>query len=563
MTLSNRLPKDQLLLGKFLGGLFVIFGSLIISTLVAMFIMLIHPTITVTNSALIRILCMFTISALYLVCFYTITLFVSVAVNRPAISLMILLQIWIFLIVIYPNLGIIISKQLVKLPTTEELSDRKRAVFEPYQEEYKKNRDAFSQMVRSGQRNREIQLKNVELSAKMTELYHQVDVDFSNRLTQQMRVAQNISMFSPAVLYDMIMQRFACTDIKEFDSFMQGVERSWYKYVERYKLRYTDIEAYRKEKIPEFSYPSESLGKSLVATLPQWLITFLVSMVILTLFIPKILSLSVLIRIFLMQILSLVYLSIFVFLGLLVSSLIHRSSLVLLVLLAVWICFVFIIPNISGILSDKLTNIPSEYQTAQQVGPMIQKEVWERIDKIRERAEQGKFETKEEILAETDRAFEEAQLKVRGYYTNFRNAMKQRTNTARNMSRLSPTALFQYASEGIANSGPFRQEHFMEDVQVFSKIYDDYIQSKLGKVVGTSNWSFGTGMIFKGEYVDISSPSPEEYNGDKSDFPRFVESESSITLTLRDAFLDIAGLLLWNLILAVLAFIAFIRCDVR
>lgn len=289
----------------------------------------------------------------------------------------------------------------------------------------------------------------------------------------------------------------------------------------------------------------------------------LVSMVILTLFIPKILSLSVLIRIFLMLILSLVYLSIFVFLGLLVSSLIHRSSLVLLVLLAVWICFVFIIPNISGILSDKLTNIPSEYQTAQQVGPMIQKEVWERIDKIRERAEQGKFETKEEILAETDRAFEEAQLKVRGYYTNFRNAMKQRTNTARNMSRLSPTALFQYASEGIANSGPFRQEHFMEDVQVFSKIYDDYIQSKLGKVVGTSNWSFGTGMMFKGEYVDISSPSPEEYNGDKSDFPRFVESESSITLTLRDAFLDIAGLLLWNLILAVLAFIAFIRCDVR
>ena len=87
---------------------------------------------------------------------------------------------------------------------------------------------------------------------------------------------------------------------------------------------------------------------------------------------------------------------------------------------------------------------------------MIQKEVWGRIDKIKESAEQGEFETKEEILTETDRAFEEAQSKVRGYYTNFRNTMKQRSKTARNLSRISPTALFQYASEGIADSAAIR-----------------------------------------------------------------------------------------------------------
>jgi len=289
----------------------------------------------------------------------------------------------------------------------------------------------------------------------------------------------------------------------------------------------------------------------------------LISLVIILPFIPKILSLSILIRIVLMLIISIVYLSIFIFLGLLVSSLIPRSSLVLLVLLAVWICFAFIIPNISGIISDKFTRIPSEYQTAQQAGPMIQREVWERIDKIKERAMQGEFETKAEILTETNRAFEEAQYKVRGYYTNFRNSMNQRARTARNISRISPTALFQYASEGIADSGPFRQQQFMEDVEAYSKIYDDYIQSKLGKVVGASNWSFGTGMTFKGEYVDISSPYAEEYNGAKSDFPQFTEIPPSIGRNLHHALLDLAGLLLWNLILAVLAFIAFIRCDVR
>lgn len=288
-----------------------------------------------------------------------------------------------------------------------------------------------------------------------------------------------------------------------------------------------------------------------------------ISLFVVALSIPKIFSLSVFVRILLMLILTLVYLSIFVFLGLLVSSLISRSSLVLLILLAVWICFAFIIPDTSGVLSDKFGRIPSEFQTAQQTGPMIQNEVWNRIRKVKERVEQGEFETKEEILTETDRAFEEAQSKVRGYYDNFRNAMGERSRMARKLSRISPTALFQYASEGLADSGPNRQEHFFEDVRAYAQIYDDYIKNKLGKVVGTSYWSFGTGLTFKGEFVSISSPQPEEYQGDKSDFQHFEESSPDLLRNIREALLDIAGLLIWNLILAILAFVAVSRCDVR
>jgi ABC-type transport system involved in multi-copper enzyme maturation permease subunit len=290
---------------------------------------------------------------------------------------------------------------------------------------------------------------------------------------------------------------------------------------------------------------------------------FLISLLVAGSFLPNIFTFSTLMRILLMWILSLVYLSIFTFLGLLLSSLIPRSSLVLLALLAVWICFAFIIPNVSGILSDKLAQLPSEQQTAKQMGPMIQKEVWDRIGQIIERAEKGEFQTKEEILAETDHAFEEAQTKVRGYYNAFGNAMQERSRVTRNLSRISPPALFQYAMEGLADSGPKRQERFMEDVRAYSKIYDNYIRSKLGKVVGTSYWSFSTSMVFKGEHVYISSPRPEEYSGDKSDFPYFTENRPSITRNLKEALFDLGGLLFWNLVLAILAFISFLRCDVR
>ncbi len=51
--------------------------------------------------------------------------------------------------------------------------------------------------------------------------------------------------------------------------------------------------------------------------------------------------------------------------------------------------------------------------------------------------------------------------------------------------------------------------------------------------------------------------------GDKSDFPRFMERKPSPGGSFRRALGDLAGLLVWNILLAGLAFSAFLRTDVR
>jgi ABC-type transport system involved in multi-copper enzyme maturation permease subunit len=289
----------------------------------------------------------------------------------------------------------------------------------------------------------------------------------------------------------------------------------------------------------------------------------LVSLSIMSIFMPQVLNLSAIARISLMIILGFFYLSIFAFLGLLVSSLVGRSSVVLLILLSVWILFVVVVPNASGILSDELTRVPSEFQTAKQVGPILQEQVWGRIDKVKERIKRGELTDEEAIKAETDKAFEKGQEDVRNHYALYDNAMKHRANLARNLSRLSPTALFQFASESLADTGPRREERFLKDAEVYSNIYDSYILEKVGRLVGGSYWSFGSGVTVNGKYIDISSPSPQEYQGDKSDFPQFTESRPNLAGNMQEAFLDLAGLSLWNLVLAGLAFWAISRCDVR
>ena len=279
LALANALPRGQLLFGKFLGGLFVILGSLSSATLIAVLVMVLHPAISLDSESYLCILGMWGVSFLYLGTFFTLSIMVSTIINRPSVALLVLLQIWIVVIILYPNVSVILSRHLVRLPGDEELDDRRRALFEPHDQEYSSSSEAFHEMVESGQRDMEISRKYLEVTSKRTELYHQVDSEYSHQMTRQMCLAQNIAFFCPSVLYNSVMQRLAHTDIQEFDKFMEGVERHWYKTVEKSRLLYTDREAYREFKLPEFNYTIQSAAECAVSTLPQWSILFLLGVV--------------------------------------------------------------------------------------------------------------------------------------------------------------------------------------------------------------------------------------------------------------------------------------------
>ncbi len=289
----------------------------------------------------------------------------------------------------------------------------------------------------------------------------------------------------------------------------------------------------------------------------------LLNLALVGVFVPQALTPDVFARIALVAALALAFLSLFAFLSLLVSSLITRSSIVLLILLAVWLLFTVIIPGSSIVLVEKLSSATNEIQTARMFEPMVQKEVWDKVDAIIARAQRGEFGSEEEIRAESDRAFNEGQKKVNAFYEDFERAQEERARTAKNFSRLSPAALFQFALEDIVWTGDAAEMDFLAQVREHSRAYDAYILEKLGEVVQTSRFSFVTTFDFKGERIQLRSPRPQEYNGDKSDFPRFVERKPSPGRSLQRALFDLAGIMLWNIVLAGLAFSAFLRADVR
>ena len=281
LILANPLPRGKLLWGKFLAGYFVVLISLTIAVFVALLIMVLHPGISVDQALYLRIIAMWGISALYLGVFLALSLFVSVMVRSPSTALLVLLQIWIVVIVIYPNVSVILSDHIAKLSSREELRQRKNALFGPFEREFEQIDKAYDETMDSRKFDRAIMLKKVDIQAKRINLFHQVDSDYSQQLTRQVQLARYIATLSPSVLYDSVMKRLACTDIHEYDAFMRGVERHWHKVVEKARLHHTDYEAFKAFKFPEFTYTRQFVAESLVSTLHRWIILFLLAVVFL------------------------------------------------------------------------------------------------------------------------------------------------------------------------------------------------------------------------------------------------------------------------------------------
>ena len=279
LVLSNALPRDKLLLGKLVSGLAVVLGALAVASLLAVIFLMLHPAVSLSGNDILRIAGMMAVSALYLSVFYALGLFVSVKVDRPAVALMVLLQAWVFLVVLYPNLSLTLAERLVPLPSEQTVAAEKAAVEDRFRKDIQEVNEKLGQATSTA----EDRLRFNKVWSQNAEEIHKVDSEFSRLQTRQMKSAELISSLSPASLYDQVMNRLARTDIREYELFMEGAVRLWRSYVERLNLRYTDPDAYKKSKLPDFGYDPDSTARTIAAVWPQALVLFLFSLVFFTL----------------------------------------------------------------------------------------------------------------------------------------------------------------------------------------------------------------------------------------------------------------------------------------
>jgi len=289
LILSNQIPRDRLLMGKVVGGYISLLISLIIPLILGLLILLIYPNISMSGQDWVRLFIMVLIYFLYLSVFFTLGLLVSARTNKSATSFLVLLFIWVIFVTVIPKISILAAAQLDPIPSVHEITAKKDGFLLQTQEEA---------ILRNRQWGKEHSPKTVEeqnrypeelkkfldeirkwASSRVEEYYGALDRDYQLRKRSQEKLAINLSRISPASALMFSTMSLARTGLDEHDRFLaslhsyKSVFSKWVNALllknfrfDRVKGDYPPVEL---TNMPQHKFEPESLGSSLVRTLPD------------------------------------------------------------------------------------------------------------------------------------------------------------------------------------------------------------------------------------------------------------------------------------------------------
>jgi len=261
---------------------------------------------------------------------------------------------------------------------------------------------------------------------------------------------------------------------------------------------------------------------------------------------------------------SMLLIAVFFNLGLLISTLTHRSSTAIVILLLLWVFSTLAFPRISTMIAEVIHPVKSDMVFSLEKSTMLKSldrdergehtELWERVGGDRGSPMSTPDSTRWDPATQT---FMSERVAVEDKYTQLRKTRvsqleqdhqneKQRQSTiAMNISRLSPVSCYMYAMSTLAGTGLMEEPVIKEAARRFEEdmrdhVYDNVFKVKLKNYTGSSS-----------NFKDDNPP------------PQFQQTKRNFTDRLEFIWLDMLLLCLFNIIFFTGAYVAFLRYDVR
>ena len=237
---------------------------------------------------------------------------------------------------------------------------------------------------------------------------------------------------------------------------------------------------------------------------------------------------------------SVLYISVFATLGLFISCLTRSSAVSLVLLLLVWVCFAVFIPRTGGLLASRLAELRDEKTITRQASETTH-EILNRYGRDRFSAHWSPGEplTRAAKIADAKQAI----------YNEYRQQQLHQVKLAQNISRISPTAIYQIGCETLVGTGIKHYERF------FKKAID-YRRSLLQFTY--EEYPFNPNLFLE----DADRQQLSELNISVDKIPKFDDTPSDFSTAFAEASLDILLLFLFNMVFFMGAFLAFTRYDV-
>ena len=193
LSLSNSLKRPILILGKWIGGFISFILPFFIAVLLGTIFVTLSPVVDMSPGNWLKLGLFLLGSVIYLAAFFSLGLLISCLTHRSSTSLVLSLFVWAVLVFLVPNLGNILARQFVRIPTVQQLEiKRKHIRIRTYIE--------VNRLQDWPERKKAIERANSEREM--------LAEDYRNRFNRLVTVSKNITRISPAAAFT-----FLATDI--------------------------------------------------------------------------------------------------------------------------------------------------------------------------------------------------------------------------------------------------------------------------------------------------------------------------------------------------------------
>jgi ABC-type transport system involved in multi-copper enzyme maturation permease subunit len=248
-SLSYRLKRPILIIGKWIGGFTSFILPFFIAVLLGTIFVTLSPMVDMSTQDWAKLGLFLLSGVIYLAVFFSLGLLISCLTHRPSTSLVISLFVWTILVFLIPNLGNILARQFVRIPTAQQLELKRKQIMNRARFERKripKNRPDFQK------RENALMLRTIAEGDKL-------DEDYRNSINRLVTVSQSITGFSPAPAFTLLASDIMGTGVAE--------ERRLKKAAQDYKdlliQLYTDGTLTEESELPKFYYQRSSVKEIL------------------------------------------------------------------------------------------------------------------------------------------------------------------------------------------------------------------------------------------------------------------------------------------------------------
>jgi len=192
-SLSGSLGRPILIAGKWIGGFISFILPFFIAVLLGTILVTLSPMVDMNAPNWAKLGLFLPSSVIYLAVFFSLGLLISCLTHRSSTSLVISLFAWTILVFLIPNLGNILARQFVEIPTVQQLELRRREIAMGAWQEVNR-----LELVRD---------RNARLARARSE-GDQVTEEYRNRFDRLVTLSQSITRVSPTAAFT-----FLATDL--------------------------------------------------------------------------------------------------------------------------------------------------------------------------------------------------------------------------------------------------------------------------------------------------------------------------------------------------------------